>query len=77
GGSSVFGNSRIAARLLLSTLTSKKIIRHCEHEARSVKQSEALLESKTVQIIHKFSNPLPVPIFHREARAGSNPLPGF
>jgi len=26
-------------RLLLSTLTSKKMIRHCEHEARSVKQS--------------------------------------
>jgi hypothetical protein len=36
------------------------MIRHCDREARSGKQSAALLESKTVQITHKRSKLHPV-----------------
>ena len=35
GGSSVFGNGRITARLLLSTRTKSTAYRHCESERRS------------------------------------------
>ncbi|MCL4484201.1 MAG: hypothetical protein M1445_16615 [Bacteroidetes bacterium] len=37
-------------RLLLSTLTSPKMIRHCDHEERSGKQSDAYHKIQIIQL---------------------------